>query len=129
MNVKRLSTGILVGLAAGAVTTLLSTPQSGRELRGTIKETKDHWSDHVLEIQMNIQQIKESIQQVSKEGKESIQSALMELKESVQQWKKEADPHINNLHEELEAIQSAMEELERTINQNQSTSSTTSSNE
>lgn len=121
MNVKLLSYGLLVGFAAGAASTLLSTPQSGKEFRGTIKHTKDNWSDHMLEIQMNLQQVKESVQQVSKEGKESILTVVEELKESVQAWKRESDPAINNLQEELAAIQATMEELERTINQDEST--------
>lgn len=121
MNVKTLSTGIIVGVVAGAVATLLSTPKSGQELRGSIKDTKDNWSEHVLEIQMNIQQIRESIQQVSKEGKETVSSVASELKESISQWKKSADPNIENLQEEIAAIQAAMEELEKSIQKDHGT--------
>ncbi|WP_167578563.1 YtxH domain-containing protein [Jeotgalibacillus proteolyticus] len=119
MNVKLLSYGLLVGLAAGAASALFTAPQSGKELRGTIKNTKDNWSDHMLEIQMNLQQVKESIQQVSKEGKDSLQSVIVELKDSIQAWKSESDPAISNLQEELAAIQATMEELERSINQDE----------
>ncbi|KIL47332.1 YtxH domain-containing protein [Jeotgalibacillus campisalis] len=121
MNVKQLSYGILVGLIAGAASTLLSAPQSGKELRGSIKHTKDNWSDHMLEVQMNLQQVKESIQQVSKEGKDSLQTVVSELKESIQAWKSESDPAINNLQDELAAIQATMEELERSLNQDETT--------
>ncbi|TDL35390.1 hypothetical protein E2R51_06680 [Jeotgalibacillus sp. S-D1] len=119
MNFKLLSCGLLVGLVAGASATLLSTPQSGQEFRGQIKDKKENWSEHMLEVQMNLQQVKESIHQVSKEGKESISSVIEELKESIQSWKQESDPAIKNLQDELAAIQATMEELERTINQDE----------
>lgn len=107
--------GIATGAIAGATTVLLSTPQSGGELRSSIKSTSLDFKDKLSDVKLQIQKLKNSVSLLSKETKEVVPDAIDDLKKSFAEWKSETAPIQQLLQTEIHSIQQAIEELEKTL--------------
>ena len=113
---KSLLLGLIVGGAAGAVTTLLSTPSSGRELRENVKLQSLEWKDMADNLLQDALRLKDQISKTSKEGVSLINDLTQEMKKSVDEWKVAVSPHQENIHEYLEQIQKSLKDLEEKVN-------------
>ncbi|QFG00114.1 YtxH domain-containing protein [Psychrobacillus glaciei] len=107
--------GITTGVIVGATTVLLSTPQSGGELRSSLKSTSIDMKDKLSDVKSHIQSLKNSISLLSKESKEVVPATIDDLKISIAQWKSETAPIQQQLQSEINSIQQALEELEKTL--------------
>ena len=75
--------GLVAGSVAAAVTVLFSTPQSGNELRKTIKNASTDMKDKFNDVKVCVDDLKESISHLTQETKESIPVAIEGIKGSV----------------------------------------------
>ncbi|KXH79293.1 YtxH domain-containing protein [Sporosarcina sp. HYO08] len=107
--------GLAAGSIAAAVTVLYSTPQSGSELRTTVKNASTDMKDKLKEVNVKFDDLKESISHLTKEAKETIPSAIGGIKDSIGKWQQSTEPNKVSLEQEIEAIQAALEELEQSI--------------
>ncbi len=112
---KSLLCGILVGGAIGAAATLLSTPASGRDLRGKVKQQTTDWVDLLDNIKQDGLRLKTQIAETSKEGASLMKNLTKEMKKSVDEWKKAVEPHQENIHEYLEQIEASLKDLEEKV--------------
>ncbi len=122
MKLKSLVIGMVVGGVVGATSTLLSTPASGREVRNQLKESKDQWRNVIEELKTNVTDLKNSLQHLSAEGKDTVSKLSADLKVTIQQWKEQTEPHSKRIQEELDLIQNTLSQLETSINNKQNPS-------
>lgn len=116
--------GLAAGLFAGSAAVLFSTPQSGSELRTTVKSASSDWKVKLSEVKYQFSDLKQSIAKLTKESKNQVPETVEELKKSVQKWQTETAPIQANLQHEIESIQMAMEELEKSLMKHQKDPST-----
>ena len=107
--------GFIVGGTISAAAALLTTPSSGRELRGRIKEQSSEWKQTIDEIIQEGINLKDQIAKTSKEGVALINELTDEMKTSVEDWKNAIEPHQENIHEYLEQIEASIKDLEQKI--------------
>lgn len=107
--------GLATGLAAGAAATLFSTPQSGKELRTTMKSASSDWKENLADVKEKVNGLKDSIAKLTDEAKTQIPAAADGLKKSMESWQTDTAPAKEHLQLEILAIQNAIEELQNSI--------------
>jgi gas vesicle protein len=110
--------GLTTGLAAGAVAVLFSTPQSGKELRTSVKTASTDWKEKLNDVKEKANDLKESINTLTLEAKEQLPETVDGLKKSLEKWQEETAPAQEHLQLEILAIQNSMEALEKAISKN-----------
>jgi len=115
MSAKSFLTGVIIGGIAAGVTTLLSTPMSGKEARKTIRDNSQAILTDIRELQVSIIDIKDSITTATVEGKAIISSFIEDLKLTLNDWKLEIKPHQQQLQLELKELESTVNELESNL--------------
>lgn len=109
---KSILLGILVGTSASALTTLLTTPSSGKDVRVRIKDQSFEWKDSIDEIIQEGLNLKNQIAKTSKEGAALINDLTQEMKTSIEEWKIAVEPNQENIHDYLEQIETSIKDLE-----------------
>ncbi|MBP1968984.1 gas vesicle protein [Virgibacillus natechei] len=109
---KSLVLGLMIGGAVSATATLLSTPSSGSELRGRVKQQGLEMKGLMNNVKYDATRLKNQIAETSKEGALLFKDLTLEMKESVKEWKKTIEPHQENIHQYLEQIESSLKDLE-----------------
>lgn len=107
--------GLATGLAAGAAATLFSTPQSGKELRTSVKTTSSDWKEKLADVKEKVNGLKESIATLSAEAKTQFPATADGLKASMENWQEGTAPAKEHLQLEILAIQNSIEELQNAI--------------
>ncbi|MGI2329426.1 YtxH domain-containing protein [Planococcus sp. YIM B11945] len=107
--------GLATGLVAGAAATLFSTPQSGKELRTSMKSASSDWKEKLSDVKEQVNNLKESIAHLSAETKSQVPAAMDGLKNSLESWQQNTAPAKEHLQLEIMAIQKAIEELQKSI--------------
>jgi gas vesicle protein len=115
MKGKSFFLGLLVGGMTAAVTTLLTTPNSGKENRLNVKETADQFKQHLLEIKSNLHELQHSVSTATLEAKVSIGEFVSDLKNVLIAWKEEIRPHQLQLQKEISSIEKTIEEIEASL--------------
>ncbi len=107
--------GLVAGSVAAAVTVLYSAPQSGNELRKTVKNATTDLKVKCLDVQGRVDDLKNSIAHLTQEAKEVIPVAIDGIKGSVEQWQRATEPSKERMDKEIASIQKALEELEQSL--------------
>lgn len=107
--------GLATGTVAAAITVLYSTPQSGSELRTTVKDASTDLKELFSDVKEKVNNLKGSISNLTKEAKETVPGAVGGLKQSLENWQESTEPNKKRLEKELSAIQAALENLEQSI--------------
>lgn len=115
MNGKSFFLGLLVGGMTAAITTLLTTPNSGKENRLNVKETADQFRQHLLEIKSNLHELQQAVSSATLEGKVSIEAFVSDIKNVLVAWKEEIHPHQLQLQKEISSIEKTIEEIEASL--------------
>ena len=115
MKASNFFIGLATGLAAGATATLFSAPQSGEELRTSVKSSSTDWKEKLADVKVQVNQLKESINTLKMEAKTQVPAAMDGLKKSMAEWQEGTAPAKEHLQLEIMAIQNAIEELQKSI--------------
>lgn len=107
--------GFLAGGVTAAVATLLTTPASGKDTINNLKNNKKYWENHLKKLKEDFIELKASIQTLNQQGKENLGSFIQEVKIVVNDWKREMEPHQKNLQDELQSLQTLIEEMEKNL--------------
>lgn len=107
--------GLATGLAAGAAATLFSAPQSGKELRTSVKTTSSDWKDKLSDVKEKVNSLKDSVAALSAEAKSQFPAVTDGLKASMENWQEGTAPAKEHLQLEILAIQNSIEELQNAI--------------
>jgi gas vesicle protein len=115
MKGKSFFLGLLIGGMTAAITTLLTTPNSGEENRVNMKETADQFLKHLLEIKSNLHELQQTVSSATLEGKESITALVSDLKTILVTWKEEIHPHQLQLQKEISSIEKTIKKIESSL--------------
>lgn len=113
---KYLLIGFVVGGTISAAATLLTTPSSGREIRGQVKEQSLELAKIAEGIMQDAVKLKDQIAKTSVEGVAIITELTQDLKKSIEEWKGAVAPSKESIQSYLEQIESSLKELEEKIN-------------
>lgn len=116
MKVQSLLLGFIIGGVAAGVVTLLSAPASGKETRKNLSNHKEIWEENILQLKESLMELKDSISVVSKEGKDETLAFVQDIKVLVDSWKRDILPYQERIRNELDAMQSTIQELEEALN-------------
>jgi gas vesicle protein len=108
-----LSTGVIGGIAA----ILLTTPQSGKQLRSNIVSNTKYAKITLSEIKSQIQTLKQSISTLNYEAKNNIPKIISDLKNSITNFRDEIEPDALKLKEEIEGLQKTITEIENNLSE------------
>lgn len=112
MKGKSILYGFIIGGISAGIVTILAAPHSGKETRHYIKKNKDDILTQVLEIKLDLVNMRNSFATLSNEGKNHVLSFIQEVKVLIETWQKEVKPHQEQLRNEIEIIQKKIQELE-----------------
>ncbi|MFE8696280.1 YtxH domain-containing protein [Cytobacillus sp. FJAT-53684] len=116
MKAKSLLFGFMVGAAAAGISTLLTAPASGRDTLRCMQQRKENLQNQISELNHKLIQLKDTAITASKEGRKGITAFSSDVTHSIKNWKQEILPHQQELQKELQAIESALQELEKNLN-------------
>lgn len=108
--------GLTSGLLGAATTVLLTTPKSGKELRSSLKTTKNNANNQIQDLKQKMTIVKNSINNIKSEVKETIPKFVEEAKVSVVNWQEETAPIQQQLQQEIEALQNSVDEIQQQVN-------------
>ena len=105
--------GLAAGSVAAAVTVLYSTPQSGSQLRTSVRDASSDMKFMFKDVKVKVDDLKESISHLTKEARETVPPTIDGIKGSVDQWQQSTESNRERMEKEIAAIQTAIEELEQ----------------
>jgi len=115
MKIKQFFYGLVLGGIAAGVSTLLTAPQSGKEVRTSLKENKDLWKSQLADLKKSLTELKAVSVVASREAKAQTSIFLQETKNSINTWKEDIYPHQEELKEEITEIEAAIQQLEASL--------------
>ena len=115
MKTKTFLIGLSAGLVGGAAAILLSTPQSGTQLRQNITTNLASTKSKLADLTSEIGNVKQSISALSSEAQNNMPSIINDLKVSLTQFKQEIEPEALTLKQEIEKLQNSISEIEKNI--------------
>ncbi|MEK4426988.1 YtxH domain-containing protein [Solibacillus sp. FSL K6-1523] len=118
MQTKTFLIGLSAGLVGGAAAILLSTPQSGTQLRKNITTNLASAKSKLADLASEIGNVKQSISTLSSEAQNNMPSIINDLKVSLTQFKQEIEPETFTLKQEIEKLQNSISEIEKNIPSN-----------
>ncbi|HEY9582370.1 MAG TPA: hypothetical protein VIR13_05320 [Savagea sp.] len=107
--------GVLAGSITASVAVLLTTSQSGEQLRANMKSKSCNLQSMIEDIKVKASELVESIQHLTTEAKANLPETIEDMKQSVMAWQQSTEPHKNNLSQEIDSIQKSIEQLEQQI--------------
>lgn len=117
MKAKPFLIGLTAGIVGGTIAVLFSTPQSGQQLRSSLKSNTDSTKEKFQDIKFQVNNVKDSVSSLTNEAKNNIPQIINELKQSINTFTEEIEPTKNNLQQEIEALQNSISVIEKNIAQ------------
>ncbi len=117
MKAKPFLLGLTTGIIGGTIAVLFSTPQSGQQVRATLKQNLDQTKGMLLDVKQQVGTVKHSVNNLTNEVKNNIPQIINELKQTITTFTEEIEPTKNNLQQELDALQNSISEIEKNIAQ------------
>ena len=114
-NIKSMLIGMAVGSIIGGISTLLSTPSSGRDLRHTLHNNKESLLANINNLKEDSLNVKDQVIKSSVTGKKSISTFSDEMKEPFETWFTETKKSKLKIEEELRQIDQSIQKLEQTF--------------
>ena len=94
--------GLAAGTVAAAVTVLYSTPQSGSELRTSVKSASTDMKEMFQDVKDKISEFKSiHFKTVLRKQKKLSLDAVDGIKESIEQWQQATEPNKERMEREL----------------------------
>ncbi|MGE8205135.1 YtxH domain-containing protein [Heyndrickxia sp. NPDC080065] len=115
MDKKAFAYGLIVGGFAGAISALLSAPSSGKALRKQLADSKKEWVSTVKDMTKNVNELKNSIQVLTTEGKDMAVKLISDVKTTISEWQNDIEPNKESIFREVQALKDSIEDLEQKI--------------
>ncbi|MFF2444175.1 YtxH domain-containing protein [Priestia megaterium] len=114
-RMKKLAAGAAIGSTVAAITTLLVTPYSGRELKQRVSSRKDRVNASQQELSTKIKAVSQQVQMTAREGNTIVKNIASDLSTTLGQFKEEIVPHKESLQHHLKEIQNSLSNLEEQV--------------
>ncbi|UZM98977.1 YtxH domain-containing protein [Lysinibacillus sp. MHQ-1] len=83
MKAKPFLIGLATGIIGGTAAVLFSTPQSGQQLRTTLKQNVDQTKGMLLDVKQQVGTVKHSVNTLTNEVKNNIPQIINDLKQTI----------------------------------------------
>lgn len=113
MKAKAFLSGVMIGTALAAVATLLTTPSSGRELKMRCKNNASKFRAGVQQFSQDSNALARQLKTTTQVSKETIKIVGTEVKESVDHWKRDVEPTLAQLKEDIDSLQKNVEQAKQ----------------
>ncbi|WP_245308223.1 YtxH domain-containing protein [Halalkalibacter urbisdiaboli] len=110
---KSILYGIVTGAAIASISTLLTAPTSGKELQLECKKKIKSYRHTVQQISNDTIKLTEQVKNTTKVGVNSVKELQIELKDSIEDWKRDVNPSINQLKEDINSLQQNVKNLKQ----------------
>ncbi|MEC1180123.1 YtxH domain-containing protein [Metasolibacillus meyeri] len=117
MKAKPFLIGLTAGIIGGAIATIFSTPQSGKELRANITNFSANTKGQIDDVNAQAQGVMQSFTNLSNEVKNNIPQIIKELSQSFTSFKQQIEPETALLKQEIEGLQKSISEIEQNLPQ------------
>ncbi|SEJ80619.1 Gas vesicle protein [Bhargavaea ginsengi] len=107
--------GLVVGAAGSAAAVLLSAPQSGKELRYSVKSSSDNMKPKIEDVKLKTNDLKASVKHLVNEAKTRFPEVADELKTSVDIWNRDTELNRDRIQKRVQQIQTSIAELEQAV--------------
>ena len=107
--------GIVSGAVVAAASVLLSTPKAGSDVRLSIKNQSAVAKNQLIDVKVQTAHVKQSISTLTNEVKNNIPTIINELKTTFESFNKDIEPNLNNLQNEVKALNESMDKIEKNI--------------
>ncbi|WP_075981530.1 YtxH domain-containing protein [Bacillus massilinigeriensis] len=115
MKAKSFLFGLFIGGIASGITTLLSSPSSGKEFRANVKRNKEFFLKEIIELKDQIEQLSKSVIIATNEGKDVLLPFINDIKYAIKAWRKEIEPNETSIQTEIKLIEKELKNLESKI--------------
>ncbi|NGY93662.1 hypothetical protein F3K44_29600 [Bacillus megaterium] len=114
-RMKKLAAGAAIGSTVAAITTLLITPYSGRELKQRVSSRKDRVNASQQELSTKIKAVSQQVQMTAREGNTIVKNIASDISNNIDKFKEENDTHKVSVQHNLEEIQNSLSNLEEHV--------------
>ncbi|WP_157842907.1 YtxH domain-containing protein [Bacillus sp. FJAT-44742] len=114
MNTKSIVSGIAAGVLIGGAYVLLTTPQSGKELREKAKR-KEEWTAFNEQTLNKKDEIKEKWNEISTEGKEALSNLSSEMQRTYNLYEEDVKPEVQAIQKEVQEISDTIATLSEKV--------------
>ncbi|MGM0876261.1 MAG: YtxH domain-containing protein [Bacillota bacterium] len=112
---KSLLCGLLVGGLIGGIAVLMSTPSTGKELRGQLQINRRKLEETLQQLKTESIALKDQIIITAKESSGVVKEVSTDLKRTINQFQQEIAPHKKDLQKEIEEVELKIKQLEQTL--------------
>ncbi|MDC2863693.1 MULTISPECIES: YtxH domain-containing protein [unclassified Bacillus (in: firmicutes)] len=112
---KSFLTGVICGGAVAGLAVLFSTPSSGKDMRGKLKEKGNDIKKTLADITADTKLLKRQIVETASEGKEVIQELKDDMHETFSTWRQDISQNKRHIELEIENIQKSIEKLQQAV--------------
>ena len=116
MKVSHFLLGAVTGAAIGAATVLINTPNSGEQLRNSLKQSANNLKHQLSDVKKESGNVRHSITLLSIELKNNIPVIINDFRNSLSHFQKEIEPNVIQLKTEIEHLSDSMAEIEKNLN-------------
>lgn len=113
MKAKAIFSGIVVGTVLSAAVTLLTTPASGREIQTRCKDQAFKLQSGLQQLSEDSKALTEQIKTTTQIGRETIKFVGTEVKDSIDHWKRDVEPTLKQLKEDVDSLQKNVEQAKQ----------------
>lgn len=106
---KHFLLGSLSGIVVGGIYGLIKTPRTGKENQEAIKVYIDDTNTHVQDVTDKVNDLKESISQLTQEAKFVQNEFSADVQATVTDFQYDMEPRLRRIQEHADKIQSEIE--------------------
>ena len=105
---KSFITGVICGGAVAGLAVLFSTPSSGKDMRGKLKEKGNDIKKTLADITADTKLLKRQIVETASEGKEVFQELKDDMHDTLSNWKQDISQNKRHIEQEILDIQNQL---------------------
>jgi gas vesicle protein len=114
-NTKSFFIGAVIGGIAAGVAVALTTPKNGKEVRAELKDKGSELKGSVQELLEEGKELTAKVKHVAIENKDLLLNVKADVEKSMNEWNLSTLPNREKIQEEINNIQSSIEQLEKNV--------------
>ncbi|ATD29854.1 YtxH domain-containing protein [Macrococcoides bohemicum] len=111
MKFSRILLGFGVGIAAGAATSILNAPKSGKELQQNFQSTAYDTKAQMNQLKIEANEVKDAVFKTKDASQEVMKTMTDEIKDMIAHYKSDIQPNVENLKGNIENLNNRKTEI------------------